>query len=484
MLLLAVFVLLAPWVFAAHYEAPAGIRPAIRRPGAASILPGGRIIAPLGRQYPTGPGPFGIAVSPDGKTIVSANGGPHRYSLTVLERDKKSGWQVRHLVAPLRKEEMGRELEKGEAEGEWHSIFMGLAFANDRTVYASEGNSGRVRLVDLASGSARKIFDLNQEDFKDSYTGDLAFDPTLELLWVIDQANFRLVGVDTRRGRIVSSTRLGRLPFAIALSPDKRHAWVTNIGMFEYKPVPGADPKLARETGLLFPAFGFPSPESRNGARRDTASGPVAVPGLGDPNVRESNSVCAVNLEDASHPHIEAFVRTGMPFGGGSYGGSSPSGVVASADRVFVSNAHNDSITVIDARTNAVAGEIPIRIPQLESLRGALPIGLAYDEPTGWLLAAEAGINAVAVIDTRQMRLLGHLPVAWFPTRIAVDRDTLYVANARGQGTGPNMNRAAFADGDTFLGAIRRGTISVIPLPAASEISGHTSLVLEGNGFL
>ena len=39
---------------------------------------------------------------------------------------------------------------------------MGLAFATEHAVYASEGNTGRVRLVDLATGGARKIYDLNR----------------------------------------------------------------------------------------------------------------------------------------------------------------------------------------------------------------------------------------------------------------------------------------------------------------------------------
>ncbi|HEX8985339.1 MAG TPA: hypothetical protein VF767_07905, partial [Bryobacteraceae bacterium] len=45
---------------AADYRAPAGKRYAVRRPGAESILPGGRIITPLGAQHPTGSGPFGL----------------------------------------------------------------------------------------------------------------------------------------------------------------------------------------------------------------------------------------------------------------------------------------------------------------------------------------------------------------------------------------------------------------------------------------
>jgi len=124
-------------VCAAEYSAPAGIRPALRRPGAASILPGGRIISPLGRQYITGPGPFGLAISASGKTLVSANSGPDRFSLTVLEREKDGGWQVRQLVAPKRKKPKEGEREGAEKdENQWHSVFMGLAFATEHTLYA------------------------------------------------------------------------------------------------------------------------------------------------------------------------------------------------------------------------------------------------------------------------------------------------------------------------------------------------------------
>lgn len=142
-------------VQAADYSAPAGLRPAIRRPGSPSILPGGRIIAPAGRQYITGPGPFGLAISPDSKTIVTVNSGPERFSLTVLESNKKGGMNTRHLVAaqPRREEDERRENESDQ----WRTVFMGVAFSGNRTAYVSEGNSGRVRLVDLATGSRRKV---------------------------------------------------------------------------------------------------------------------------------------------------------------------------------------------------------------------------------------------------------------------------------------------------------------------------------------
>jgi YVTN family beta-propeller protein len=421
-------------------------------------------------------------VSASGRTVVTANGGPVRYSLTVLERDRKGPWTIHHLAAPKPvKPENGEE--KAADGDDWRSVFMGLAFAGEHAIYASEGNSGRVRLIDLASGSRRRIYDLNQNGFADSYTCDLAFDSDRGVLYVVDQANFRLVAIDTRKNQILSSLRLGRLPFAIALSPDRRRAYVTNLGMFEYKALPGADIKQALETGLPFPAFGFPSPEAERGVVRESARGPVEVPGLGDPNARESNSVAVVDVADPAAPKLTALIRTGLPFGGTSSGGSSPSGVIAAGNRIYVSNAHNDTITVIDASSLAVEREIPIGIPGLEKFRGVMPLGLAYHPASQWLLVAEAGINAVGVIDTRTATVIGHLPVGWFPSRIAVDGDTTYVANARGNGAGPNHDAHVF-DAEDFMESLRRGTVSVFTMPPAQELERNMRVVMQANGFL
>ncbi len=450
------------------YSAPAGIRPAVRHTGA-SILPGGRIVSPLGEEYPTGPGAFGLAVSGSGRLVVTSNTGPGRNSLTMLERQKSGAWDVRQVVTP--EKEPG---EKADPE-DWRGVFMGLAFSGERGLYASEGNSGRISYFDT-SGDRHRFVSLNQGGLDDSYSGDLALDAERHILYAVDQANFRVAVIDVRAKQVTASIRVGRLPFALALSPDRKRLYVTNFGMFEYQALPGADPKQAKGTGIPFPAFGFPGAEAVAGVDRSTERGPVRVPGLGDPNVRESNSVCVIDVADPAAPKVEAFIRTGTPFGEKSEGGSSPSGVIAGADRILVSNAANDSITVIDPKTNQVEAEIPIRIPGLETLRGVLPVGLAYHEKSGWLFVAEAGINAVAVIDPKQKRVLGHLPAAWFPTRVAIDRDTVFVTNARGHGVGPNVR--------TDRNRLRQGTLSVFPVPDADSLAGHTATVMDVNGFL
>ncbi|HSU67171.1 MAG TPA: alkaline phosphatase family protein [Tepidisphaeraceae bacterium] len=435
----------------------------------ASILPGGRIVAPLGKEYATGPGSFGLAISPAGRLVFTSNTGPGRNSLTLLEKQKSGDWDVRQIVPPH------KDSDEKDDPDEWRGVFMGLAFAGERGVYVSEGNSGRVSYFD-ANGERRRFIDLNQGDYKDSYSGDLAFDPERNVLYVVDQANFRLAVIDVRTRQVTSSLKVGRLPFALTLSPDRKRLYVTNFGMFQYQALPGIDPKQAKATGLPFPAFGFPSSEAESGVVRSTERGPIRVPGLGDPNVRESNSVCIVDVANPAAPKVEAFVRTGTPFGPKSHGGSSPSGITATADHLYVSNAANDSVTIIDAKTNKIEAEIPILIPGLETLRGVMPVGLAYDAKSGWLFVAEAGINAVAVIDPRAKRVLGHLPTAWFPTRVVVDRDTVYVTNARGHGVGPNLG-ASRTD-------LRQGTLSVFPIPAAGSLAGHTGVVMEANGFV
>src|SRR5262245_27678055 len=130
---------------AADYSAPAGVRAANRRPGAESILPGGRILSPLGKQFSTGPGPFGLAVSPNGKTIVTADGGPRKYSLTVLQHLSQDKWQTQ-IIEPYKVD------KDGDDDEDWLSVFMGVAFEDDRTIYASEGQTGRVRMLDVKTG--------------------------------------------------------------------------------------------------------------------------------------------------------------------------------------------------------------------------------------------------------------------------------------------------------------------------------------------
>jgi hypothetical protein len=179
-----------------------------------------------------------------------------------------------------------------------------IAFDGERRVYASEGESGRVRLIDLESGKKVRDFDLNRDGFQDSFTADLALDRERGFLYVVDQANFRLAVVNVKDGKTVASIRTGRLPFAVAYDAGRREAYVTNIGLFEYKVIPGADPNRPERR-----VWRFPRSDSRRRKRRRACAaqrrlGMVNVPALGDPNAAESNSVAIVSLENPAKPVV------------------------------------------------------------------------------------------------------------------------------------------------------------------------------------
>lgn len=461
-LILALACVLPQFAPAQHYIAPAGERSAVKRLGAESILPGGRLITPLGRQFSTGPAPFGLSVSPNGSRVATADGGRDRSSVTVLSEAGNTMRRAR-FAAP-------REGSRESRQDDWRGVYLGIAFDGNGRLYVSEGQSGRVRLMSATSGTKIRSYQLNQQGFRDSISAGLALDAKRRRLYVVDQANFRLAVLDTRNGQVVQSIPVGRLPLHVALSPDKLFAYVTNQGMFRYAPIAGGQARSGdREAGLPFPAFGFPSKEAEQG-------------GLGDPNAPESNSVSVIDLTNPAEGRVTHTIRTGLPFGAESKGGSHPSGLLATARHLFVSNGHNDSITVIDRTTHGVLGEIGLRITGLETLRGVMPTGLAMDPQSGLLYVAEAGINAVAVVDPARREVLGHLPVGWFPSALEVREGTLYVANAKGHGTGPNAGREAPHPRDV-PSENQHGTVSVFPIPGRQELAAHTARVLANNGF-
>lgn len=395
---------------AADFHPPAGDRFA-QLGAAATVLPGGRFLEPYGVQIETGPSPFGLAVSSSG-TVATADIGYEHFGITTIERKGKgpgshNGWQARHIWART-----PNSTAPEIADPEWMGVASGIAFDSEKSIWISEGDSGRVRQIDIATGDRRKIVSLNNTDWSKSFTGDLAFDGARHLLYVVDESNARVALIDTRAGHVISSVRVQETPAAISLSPDGMTAWVT-----------------------------------------------------------ESSAVCAIDVRDPLKPEIAGRVQA-----------PSPQAVLATADRVFVSNALDDSITVISAADRKVVAKIPLGIPSLEQFHGVIPAGLAYDPVTKWLLVAETGVNAVGIVDTDKKQEIGLLPVGWMPTRVAISGDRVFVTNARGRGTGPNPRLVILELGEVPV--LHRGSVSTFILPDASEILRQTGTVFSMNGLI
>jgi DNA-binding beta-propeller fold protein YncE len=459
-------------------QAPAGRLPVKINPRGMTVLPNGRLITPFGKQVKVAPHPYGLTLSPDGKTLVTVNGGTNPLSASIVTDIFGLAPQVAQIPPGFKSSDADPE-----------SVFLGAAIARDnRTLYLSEGNNGKIGIFDLVThrrlGGLSLDGEFESKTYGNSLSAELALSHDGKSLFVLDLAHFRLVVFDTRGKQIIASLAVGRMPFGLALSRDGKRVYVSNVGTFRYSVVPGYNAKQARDTGITFPAFGYPSKDAEEG----TVVEGKQIAGLGDPNVPESNSLYVIDVKNPRAPKVLDRIRTGLPIGDQIVGGSSPGAVVAGKKRIFVSNATQDSISVIDARSGKMEENALIApASELKGLRGVLPFGMALTPNEKRLYVACAGINAVAVVETDQMQLLGFIPTGWFPARLALSADsrTLFVASAKGFGAGPNGGRGVqLGPEGAYIGDITKGTVSIVTIPKDYQLRPLTLQVMKNNGFV
>jgi len=454
-----------------YLRAPALNEYARHDPAGVTILPNGRFLKPAGLHIPVGRWPHGLLPAPDGSWAFVASDG---------EGQVVRGWEdaepaVTTIPAP------------GAGERRRHPNGGALALAQDgRTLYWSSGDTGKVFVLDVADGKQVGEIDLNVEAggrrFADSYAMDVQLSPDGRRLYCADVTNFRLAIADTGSREVIASIPVGRYPYALAVAGER--VYVANIGQFEYSAMPQPASGDYDGRGLTYPAFGYPSREAREGVWVEGRR----VPGLGDPNAAEAFSVWGVDVSNPKEPRVVARIKTGLLVGapadgGKTIGGSAPNFVAASGESLYVSNGNNDLVERIDLRTNHIAARIRIRPSQLTGeLRGVGPSGMALSPDGSRLFVAESGINAIGVLDARTLRVLGHIPTAWYPYRVSVSPDgrRLLCICFKGFGNGPNAGSEV--PKSDFLRM--KGVLSVIPVPSPAELEAHTRTVLECNGMV
>jgi YVTN family beta-propeller protein len=439
--------------------------------GDTAVLVNGRRVTPVGRVLRTQSYAWGLALSPDGSRAAVLN--KDAFELV----DLREPFAVRR-VPPL--EPRTRNPEPGTRNEPRPSSYMGCAFSPDGArFYYGSANEGRIVVLDVATTTVAGTIDLNTGGFEDTFAGDLALSRDGRRLFVVDQFNYRLVTVDLESRKVVQSVRVGRNPFAVALSPDEKLAWVSNVGMFEYPLVPGVTRENRAEKGLPFPPYGVPSKEAEDGVEVNG----IHVPGLGSPNHPDAMSVFSVELASG---RVVQRIKTGYLVGVDrdditTIGGASPGALVAGRARVYVANATNDTISIIDAVSGASVSEVALTVPGLEHLRGVLPFGMAVSADETRLYVACAGLNAVAVINLTTQALAGYIPAGWFPSMVALSADdrTLIISSAKGLGSGPNGGQG-FVDPPQGATAVdvMKGTLQIVALPDERQLAAQTEQVI------
>lgn len=460
-------------------EAPAGNAPASIDKKGRSVIPNGRIITPRGLNISTAPHPYGLILSPDGNTAITANSGIRPFSISIIKNILSTNPQTIQVPEGSK-----------NVEGILEACFMGLAISPDnQTVYVSGGESNKVFKYDVNTGKPKGSINCalktNKADYRHGYLGDMVMTKDGKTIYVVDQIGFRIVIIDVATEKVVQNIPTGRYPFGITLTPDEKNVIVANVGVFEYKKFTDLDPGNLKETAHKFPSTKYGSKEMHEG---DAARG---VPALGDPNAPESFSVWIYpSLSQTQNIQPQAKIKTGFLVGQmvedfPAVGGSSPNSVVATNDYVFVSNGNNDCISVIDIKAGTVLKNIPLSLDaRLAKLRGIIPFGIALSPDQKRVFVAEAGINAVGVIDVASLEVVGHIPTAWFPSKLKVSNDgkKLIVANAKGFGSGPNGGKNfKMGEEGSYIGGLMKGVVSIIDIPTDEQLKTETKTVLDNN---
>ncbi|HEC41401.1 MAG TPA: hypothetical protein ENI20_01055 [Bacteroides sp.] len=447
-----------------------------------TVIPNGRYITPAGKSIITAPHPYGLTLSPNGNIAVTANSGTNPLSITIVRNILSQHPEVQQIPP-----------EPSTDKGVLASVFMGLAISPDnQTIYVAGGQENKIYLFDVNSGENKGSIECSylseNNDYTHGYIGDLTLSKDGKTIYAVDQIGFRMVIADTETKNLKHSVPVGRYPFGICLSPDEKKVYVANVGMFEYSLIKDGPGDKSKIQPIDYPAFAYGSEEMVEGIENDT----ISIPGLGDPNAIEAFSVFAIDLEESTNPKVVAKIKTGHLVGSlveniPAVGGSSPNSIVATDNYVFVSNGTNDNISVISVEQDTVVNTIYLKPDdRIRQFRGVIPFGLALSPDQQRLYVAESGINAVAVINVSDFKVMGHIPTGWFPSKVEVSTDgkKLIIANAKGYGSGPNGG-AHFEQGPegSYIGSLMKGTVQIVEIPSDEQLSEMTERVISNNFY-
>jgi len=277
---------------------------------------------------------------------------------------------------------------------------------------------------------------------------------------------------------------VGRLPFGLTLSPDKKTALVANVGMYEYPLITGATPENIDSLMISHHPYGDNTPESING----TVVEGRKVPGVGSPLHPDAMSVFTIDLE--TNKVMDKF-KTGHQIGhmiedAEVVGGASPNSIAVGKQFAYVSNATNDNISIIDYKNHKLLGHIPILTdPRIDKYRGLLPFGITLSKDEKTLYVALLGFNAVAVIDVPSKTTKGLIPSCWGPTRVKLSKDEkeIYITTCRGLGAGPNGGKGFVSPiQGYYVGDIQLGSFQKVSMPDAAQLAAYTRQSI-GNTF-
>ncbi len=168
--------------------------------------------------------------------------------------------------------------------------------------------------------------------------------------------------------------------------------------------------------------------------------------------------------------------------------------------RLFVANANDNTVSVIDTKSNRVT-ETLLTTLYPTSLAGSTTNGLALSRNEKTLYIANADNNCLAVFDVSvpgNSKSLGFVPVGWYPTNVKVLGKKILVSNGKGMSSLPNpkgpqpyakADNSGYQTGSTassqlqYIAGLFKGSLSFIDVPDAERLKTYTRQVYANTPF-
>ncbi len=411
------------------------------------VTPVNQLITPAGRHVElAGIRPNAIALSPNGKILVTA-GLTHE----LVAVNPETGAISQRVKFPSDDEQQLSPVTSAilDSQEKPQLSFTGLAFSPDGSrIYLANVN-GDIKVFGV--GTDENISPLrsltlppaNVLGRTNEIPAGIAISRDGKKIYVAGNLSNRLLELDSATGKVLRTWNVGVAPFAVALCRNK--VYVSNWG--------GRRPDANSVTG-----------PSGRGSRVRVDKRSIASEG----------SVSVIDIAAPTAPLTPPHeILTGLHTCALAL---SPNGKF-----LVVANAGSDTLSVIDTRTDEITETICARQNPAD-LFGAQPNALAFDKSGKTLFVGNGTQNAVAVFQFKpgESKLLGLIPVGWFPGAIAFDahRKQIYVANLKNIADKMAKPKKGLGNGMGFNTKEYAGSLSLVPLPSKSVLEKYTQTAL------
>ncbi len=170
---------------------------------------------------------------------------------------------------------------------------------------------------------------------------------------------------------------------------------------------------------------------------------------------------------------------------------------------LYAALGNRDAVAAIDLTAGGfkLKGYFDTRLPG-QTFYGAIPESLAINADGSRLFVANMGSDAIAVIDTHKLTKsvvtkgmaepIGFIPTEWMPTEVTFAGGKIFIASGKGTGTGPNNFPQRPAAGGstggrppsptTYIATLLHGSLAVVDeKSAAADLKSLTAETLEDN---